>query len=222
MAIITTAEFKTYRGITASTWDTLIGVLIGAAQAQAERWCGVSFDSNTYTQKYNGDGSDAIVLRVPYLTSITYIRIVAPDATYDEIDSDTYTFDADAAIIKYQPAYVARFTRDAWGEFEAPGFGVSPCFPRGFQNIEVKFVGGYSSMPSDLKMAMYQYIDELYARTSASSTGSSPTTFQSETLGDYSYTLPNGSAVLTDAGNNLVSVQWAKFRNLFQPWRRSL
>ena len=28
MAIITTAEFKTFKGISASTWDTLIGLLI--------------------------------------------------------------------------------------------------------------------------------------------------------------------------------------------------
>jgi hypothetical protein len=104
-------------------------------------------------------------------------------------------------------------------------WGDLPGFPNGHQNLQVVYVGGYSSMPNDLKFAMYQYVGLLFenalqAYTSSGTGGLGP--FKSQTLGDWSYTLAGESGMVTNSSGQMVSLEFARMANLFGPWRRAL
>lgn len=222
MAIVSTAEYKVWRNISASTYDAIIAVMVAAAQTEAERWCNRTFDVNTFTESYDGKASEILVLRSPPITSIAYLRITQPDGSYTTVDDDTYNFDAESGVVKYEPALAGRLLRDDWGEIEASGWGASPMFPDGFRNIEAKYVGGYGgtyTMPADLKFAMYRYLDEIWNRSPF--TGTVPGATQSIRLGDYAETFNNQNEVVT-IDTRVVSLEFAKFARLFQPWRREL
>lgn len=218
MAIITAANFKTYRGITVSTYDTLIQTLIDGAQAQVERWCDRAFDTGTFTQTYNGEGSETIILRNTPITSITSITRIYPDGDTSVVDSDDYRCELETGVVKFTNATRGRVLMDSYGEVDVYNWGVAPQFTEGHQNVRVVYVGGYGTMPKDLVSAMYMYVDSLYSETYA--VGGSPTAFQSETLGDYSYTnaAPASRFIQTNAG--LISAKFATFKNLFAPWKR--
>jgi uncharacterized phiE125 gp8 family phage protein len=226
VAIISTAEFKTFRGISASTYDTLIGLLIGAAQAQAERYCDRTFDTATFTEKYNSSGTNTVVLRNTPITSITSVSLITPDGDTAAIDSSAYTVQLDSGVVKLASnlyGWTVIEDMDAserrWGDL--------PGFPMGHQNIQVVYVGGYASnaMPSDLKMAMYLYVgltfeNALQAYTSSGTGGLG--TFKSQTLGDWSYTLAGDGGTITDSLGRLVTIEFVKFQNWFNPFRRTL
>lgn len=185
MAIITTAQFKTYASITASTWDALLDVLIPAAQADAERFCGRLFDSATRTETLNGDDAGCFVLKHAPIASITSVKYVAVDGTKTTLPSTSYKFDAETGELYLVPLAVAKATTyDALG-IPSSVWQLGPQFSRGFQNYEVVYVGGYSSMPADLQLGMYQYVAELFAPIKSGAV--QDTSLSSETIGAYSY-----------------------------------
>lgn len=224
MAIISTSDFKTFRNISVSTYDALIGVLIGAGQAQAERYCDRVFDTATYTEKYDGNRTNTLVLRNIPVTTLTSISTIDSSGNTSALDSTSYTYEAATGIVK--PC------GDAWGWYDATDtdpqdrrWGDVPAFGKGHQNYQVVYTGGYSSgtMPADLKLAMYLYVGDLFenalqAYTSSGLGGLGP--FKSQTLGDWSYTLAGESGLLQMANGDWVSSSWAKFANLFNPFRR--
>jgi hypothetical protein len=185
MAVISTAEYKAYSGITAATWDTLIGTLIANAQAQAERYCARSFDTATFTEMHNGGGTGFLLLKNAPITSITSVKHVATDGTKTTIESTRYKFDAATGELYLVPRGLAKTT-------SYDGLGVpfsnwtrGSGFVEGFQNYEVIYVGGYATAPSDLKQALFEMVDEMF-RPIQMGTGDSKQ-YQSESLGDYSY-----------------------------------
>lgn len=82
MAYVSAANLKVYLGITEATDDTLLGTLLGAAQAMIDTYCGQTFEANADTTRrfyansvdYGGhvDGRD-LVLDAPLcaITSVT-------------------------------------------------------------------------------------------------------------------------------------------------------
>jgi hypothetical protein len=192
VAVITTAEFKTYRGITVSTWDTLIGNLNAAAQARAERFCGRSFDQTTYTEKHNG-GASVVMLRNLPVASITSVAITTADGSSSTVASTSYTFNANTGEL--------RLANDEFGfDFDAPegaarySWGWKPRFPRGLQNVTVVYVGGYSTAPADLKQVLYEMVDEMFSPIYTGQGDSKQ--YQSESLGQYSYSRKSADETL--------------------------
>lgn len=192
MAIISTQNFKDYRGITASTWDTLIGTLITNAQAQAERYCRRTFDTATFTETYDGSGAGVLILRNAPITSITSVSALSRNSdgteTASALSAGTYRFDADSGELFLVPrGLVKSFAFDSLGS-PSPTWSRGASFTEGFQNYRVVYVGGYGgsySMPADLKQAMYEMVDELFTPIYLGQGDSKQ--YQSETLGDYSY-----------------------------------
>lgn len=210
MAIISASDWKSYKGISASTYDTQLAVVIPAAQSAVEQWCGRVFDSATFTEKHNGNGWHRIVLKNAPITALTSITVVGPDGTSETVDSTTYTYEAETGIIGFQPASEGVLSVDEWGESETDGaWDVSPKFSGGFQNISVVYTGGYSSgtMPAGLKLAMYQYVDVLMSQAVG---GVGAGAFKSERLGDYDYERMVGEE------SDALMVR------LFGPWRRAI
>lgn len=210
MAIISASDWKTYKGISATTYDAQLAVVIPAAQSAVEQWCGRVFDTATFTEKHNGNGWHRIVVKNAPITTLTSVTVVGPDGTSETVDSTTYTYEAETGIIGFQPASEGVLSVDEWGEPGNDGvWDVSPKFSDGFQNISVVYVGGYSSgtMPAGLKLAMYQYVDVLMAQAVA---GVGTGAFKSERLGDYNYERMTGEE------------SEALMVRLFGPWRRAI
>ena len=191
MAIITAAEWKTYAGITAITYDARLAVLIPALQDAVQRWCNRVFDTATFTELHDGVGNGALILKNPPIVSVTSVTIADADNSFTGVTALTstdYDFSlADDGRLWLVGAQDGRFGMNAEGVPSALSWGNSPAFPRGRENIQVVYVGGYGSspaaaMPESLKYAMYKLIDTALLQTFQD------TSMKSESLGNYSYT----------------------------------
>lgn len=81
-------------------------------------------------------------------------------------------------------------------------------FPLGFQNIEVKYTAGYTTIPDDIQQGAVQAVAALYYQSKLDPN------LKSERIGDYQYTLRETGAV------NLNSPLFAEARFFLQPYRR--
>jgi hypothetical protein len=205
MALCTATEYKAWRGVTGSAYDTLYGTLIDTATAEIERLCGRTaggFETATFTERFDGDGTQSLRLSNGPISSITSIKFGNADQT--TIDSTTYTNDGRQTVMLLPRATGSFSQRDDWGQ---PVTGSSgSVFPFGFQNIEVVYVAGYAAdaIPDDLKLVCFRFVDHY-----ASSRG-------------------NDMEVLTEAvGNTNVTLRSApEFRerviDTLAPWRAIL
>lgn len=213
MAIISTTEYKAWRSISASTYDTILGVLIPAAQAALERYCERVFDSATFTDEaHDGNGSEWIIAKNTPITTMTSVETLDNNGTATVVASTDYRHDPLSGRIFRLGAGRGRIVRDSWGDIAYPEFGVQPCWPEGFQNILVTYVGGYSSqtMPTDLKLLMYKLVDALFFEVKDGITGNDPLV-SSEKLGDYSYT----RATKTLSDNETLRTEANQFRRVY-------
>jgi len=232
VAIITAAEYKTWRSISVTTYDALIAILIAAAQSAAEDWCGRLFDNTSRDQYYSGSGGATLQVNAYPITAITEIGIF-DQATQSTIQTLTanedYFFVADTGLI-----YRTNATTGRWGVGDDRGWnslgggtgdrwGTCPNWPRGNLNIKVEYDGGYTTAPSSLKMAMYLYVDYLWSLSWANAVlppQSIGAVFK-EKIDRYEYELAN-----LDEGNIKVAVSrglflsQAKLQELFGIYRR--
>ena len=76
MDFVTLAEAKAYLGITTSTEDTSLGVIVGAVNAFIPTYCNRTFDETTYNQElYNGSGQASLVLKHRPVVEITEVLV---------------------------------------------------------------------------------------------------------------------------------------------------
>ena len=133
--LTTTAAFKTAFNITTASHNTMIQNIITemSEQIQGHPKIDQYFKAANYTEYYNGDGTQFLVLRKIPINSITSIhddidRAYGADTL---IDSDDYSFDADSGIVEFDLDYMTK----------------------GVKNVKVIYNAGYATIPSDVKMA---------------------------------------------------------------------
>lgn len=184
--LVTATEYKTYAGISGSGDDTVIGVLIDIACAQIRRYCGrnmtTGFDAAvTYTEKYDGNGYKQLQLTEWPITSITSVAEIDEAGTSTTLDATEYRVNLTNGILERLGARTGRFATNSFGEVDGPGWGWEPCWTEGLQNFTVVYVSA-GIATDDLKFAVYQLIDWMYAERRRNPM------MQSESLGAYSYT----------------------------------
>lgn len=162
MAIITDAEYKTYRGISGTDYDAVLAVINPAVQVRIESYCDRLFTSASRTENYSGDGSQILIVQQWPITAITSITI----------DSTVLTTATDYAIAERMNGGIYRLPFDSsvgfgsvdqWGvpvRQSAIGYHKSPHWPEGYDNIEVIYTAGYVTAPDDLKLLMFEMIDD--------------------------------------------------------------
>ena len=216
MAIATVSEFKTYAGISGSTLDAALAVMISGVQSEMELVCRRLFDyQHDASEYYDGTDTDAIVLRnAPVITSSVTVRRVDPGsgATLYTYPAASLDIDGEAGIIRLANS------ADVWlagGDAPVVAYerqAMSPRFPRGKRNIYVLYACGYSDtesaaqdVPASLKMALYDLVNARLASRLRDGT------LRSEGLGNYNWT----------AGEVTTLVGWKKMLvERCAPWLR--
>lgn len=140
--LVTTAEVKTFLGLTGSTHDTLIGVLIDLVSEFIEDFCQTHFSDATITEKIDGGGEWLITTRSPII-SITSIT----DTTDSSVTSSSdYTFYAKSGMI---------YLTDP---IENDTIQIHNKWPVGKQRFSVVYHGGYATIPNAVKWVAFEVI----------------------------------------------------------------
>lgn len=160
MAIVTTAEYKVYAGITETTYDTLIGVLVEAAQAQIERYIGYPVDFAARTAEVDGTGTDVLFVDSTPLFLVTSVALRGYEDDFTTIDSESYRSEDGGTLYRIGGA---GFVENALGEW-VESYRSRAVWPEGRKNVRVAYTSGYATadMPADLKLAAYRVIDSLF------------------------------------------------------------
>ena len=184
-SLISIAEYKVWAGITGTAQDAVLTVLVDAVSMEVRRWCDRNltdgFESKERTERYDGNNEQTIQLKEWPTASVAEVRIYQADGNYDTLDSTTYRIDEDSGVLSRIDPKTGRFPVTAFGTVNAT-FSVQPWFDQGWQNVSVRYTGGYATIPADLKMACYRLTDLAYAARGLNFG------IQSESLGQYSYT----------------------------------
>jgi hypothetical protein len=184
-SLISITEYKAWLQVSGTANDALYTILVDAVSADVRRSCGRDltngFNSGTFTEYFDGTGEETIQLSEWPVTSITSVTRRYADASTETLSASTYRVDLATGVLSRIDAVRSRFPVSTFGTVETD-FGAEPQFESGFQNFTVVYVGGYSTIPSDLKMACYQLCD--LARGSIGMNGN----VSSERIGDYSVT----------------------------------
>lgn len=166
MAIITAAEFKADQGIPdANTdYDDRIAAMIPQVQDIVEQEIGAKLDRADYTELFDGQGlQDLIVRRLP-INSITSVKLSADTTTPVTLDADTYVHDGDRTISRTPRDTGARSGVDEWGRPISTLRNPYPVFTYGRQNVEVVYNAGYDTadVPQGLKRAAFWLLSSLF------------------------------------------------------------
>lgn len=145
-ALTTVANEKSYLGLTVSTHDTLLELLINACSEWIENECGnrtLQDSGEDITELHDGDFDGTNRNKIfpkqwplNSITSIEYKTGSLSSPTWVEFTTDEYTTDDVAGII-----YFTGFTS-----------GLSSIHPNR-QNIRLIYQGGFTTTPSDLELA---------------------------------------------------------------------
>jgi hypothetical protein len=188
LAIITTAQYKTFAGISASTYDAQLDVIIPALEDLVLKWLGRTIATATFTEKHDGNGTDALVLRNPPIASVTSVTLI--------FGSDTVALASTDFAFSTTGTGRLWLLSTAWWTLDRTG---APRFPVGRENISVVYVGGYATAPAGLQLAMYRLTAITLAQAGID------TTLKSTTLGQFSETRFSPSE-LSAAGGAALSV----------------
>jgi len=206
--LISLANYKAYAGITGTAQDAQLTALIAQASALIRRLCGRDlangFELTSRTEDISGSGLNTLRVREWPITTIASISYVDANGTATEIDSTAYRIVPNGyGLIGLLEAVNARYATRFDYSYSVTNFGWVPNWRKSIGNVRVVYTGGFSPIPLDLQSACMQAVGAMQA--SAGTRGS----FQSESLGAYSYTrgtIEKGGVMATIAA-------------LIAPWR---
>lgn len=144
-ALTDLATVKDDLGISKTDYDSILERMINAASQSIEKYLDRVVKEATYTEFQDGRASNKILLKEYPVSSITSLHI-DNDGDFDAnalIDSGDYSIDSESMLLLRHRT-----------------------FTKGYQNIKVVYVAGYSTVPSDIEHACIEYVNYLYVRRS--------------------------------------------------------
>jgi hypothetical protein len=175
MAIIDLSDLKTHLGVTDSSQDTILQMIVDATNQYVSNYCHRKFEASTYSELYDGPGQAALVLKNRPVTGI--ISVLENNITIDERTEvggvGYYQVDINQGIL---------WRDDHWG--------------LGYGNVQVAYEAGYSEIPSDLMFATLRTAEYFYNTSYYRTAGVS-----GENLGAFNFRL---STELSSMGGGLV------------------
>ncbi|MCC6670401.1 MAG: hypothetical protein IT458_05025 [Planctomycetes bacterium] len=181
MVLASLSELKEHEGISGSALDAFFTSLLARVSAMVDRYCNRTIEApvGDVTEYYDGSGCpDLFVLRYP-IVSVTSVHVDAARAwgAATLIASSSYATDA-AGRIRLLPSA------------SVPDLGVRGVFPEGVQNVRVVYVGGYTTVPEDLKEAAILWCSAIFAKRRKLGVLSTSIGAYSVTYGQASVTAP--------------------------------
>jgi hypothetical protein len=157
VALTTWADYKTWRGLAGSDYDTVGGVVLTQAEAVAARAVGVdSLEANDYTETLDGSGTRTVWVRNFRVNSVASVKMLNADGTTaSTLTTSEYSFNEWGAFQRVTSAGA----QDDWSGVRRRAWPSHSVWPDGFQNIEIAYNAGYAAAPDDLKLAIYKLID---------------------------------------------------------------
>lgn len=162
MALTTLSDLKLTLGITDSTEDSLLTLLITQVSNFIEEYCGRTFASTSYTEYYCGNNQPFIVLNQRPVTAIASVYLddnaLWGQAPLSFAAGTLLTAGVDYALDIDQPDGSSRSGRlyNANGYWDAPFThtpGIITSFLGPFKgNIKITYTAGYSSVPTALAL----------------------------------------------------------------------
>lgn len=224
MAILTTDEAKTLLDLTTDSEDDKLDLLVAAACAAVERYCGRKFEEDDYVEYLDGLGYRDIVLKHRPVIEVEHVYVDQNGYYGDGIgafpDSSELTLGVHYAIKKdgdgEGTAGLLRKIGPAGGQSVRRGWltevGRVNTWPVGDGNIKVEYTAGYEEAPADVKQAAFQML--AWMRSAGPNGGVGKV---SEHLAEYGYDL----GPLTDmAASTLAAVgEMGSTRQLLSKWR---
>lgn len=184
------------KSVTDTSEDDKLLTLLDAAEAAVARYLNRNLLQATYTEYFDGMGRPTLVLSHRPVVSVTGVW-VDPVGYYGQsaggfAASTALTQGADFALIapgtnEKNPGTL-RMLSALWD-----GTGLSN-WPQGQGNIKVTYVAGYTQVPADVSQAVAMIVGQMIAQAG------NGLPMQSETLGEYSYTLLTGASGQLMAG----------------------
>jgi len=131
--------------------DALLTALINSGSEAIEHFTGRIFGSDTFTEYYDGGGKDTIALRHVPVISVTSVHddLNREYGGSDLVDSDSYTVDNDAGLIRLD----------------------SGTFADGNQNVKVIYTAGYEAVPKDVALACRLLVAATWQRAKRRNSG---------------------------------------------------
>lgn len=142
MALITASEYKGWSSLPDS-YDTLIGVLIGQAEALLYQHLGVaSLEEATYTDATaTGYGTSELRVKNWPITAVSAVKYRGSGSDTTTLTATSYRFDEERPVIH---------TLGDW------------CWSRdAVANYLVTYTAGYATVPDRVKNVMYRLVDWL-------------------------------------------------------------
>ena len=154
MALTTAAIVREYiRALTGTAEDTLLNSLILRFDRVGSSYCGFptaanlsTFENNTYTHYFDGDGTDQLQLRIVPANTITTVHVDL-DRVYGAdtlVDSSDYELFADEGLLILK-------TNSDQGHFDA-----------GFRSVKVVYTAGFTSIPDAIVHACGIQVNHWY------------------------------------------------------------
>lgn len=172
MALASLADYKATAGITSTdaTSDTALTQILLQAQAKMERLCGrraAGFETATWTERVSGDDTSQLRVSQWPITSITSITRYSTDGSTTTVTSTDYRtapYADNRGWIHLMGETAGRFpVIDDYGFLDPSSYGPIPAWSWGRDNYSIVYVGGYTTVPDDLKAVLYEAVGMMYA-----------------------------------------------------------
>lgn len=221
MAIVTTSSYKTWKGISGTTYDAQLDVMVAQAIDDFEQYTGRStVASTTITEKHNGHYQPQIQLRTYPVTSLSSVTFTRPDGASLSVPTTSFAIDLANGVLKFDPT--SDYSSPGW--YEGTGWSIwgdtnqnqsvwarVPVFPKGHQNISVVYVGGYTTYPAGMQGAIYNYIDYIIGNTLVPVAQMG---YKSKTLGNHTWATADGPTSKGESVDEVLQRLFFRYRRL--------
>lgn len=147
---VTLVEAKDHCRVDGSDSDTYLNGLIAAATSYVESYLGKALMEQTWELVLD-DFSDAIQFPKGPVTAVTSVKYIDGDSVEQTISSTNYTLDAVS-----DPQWLVKASDYSW-----------PAVASGVNNVTIRFVCGYETLPEAIKHAVLLLISQWFDNRSA-------------------------------------------------------
>jgi len=146
--LITLTEYKEAEGISSPKEDERLSVLLPSVSQLVKTYCGNSFvdffsTNKTETFNINWDTNIVQLTESPVNTIVSVEERTSYAASYTALTTGAYEYFLDEATDSV---------------LRTNSSGRSKNWPKGFGSVKVVYTAGYGSLPSDLKLAVFDLI----------------------------------------------------------------